>query len=167
MESFTPDLMLLDLSMPLMNGFEVLSRLRDSPRLSALPVVVVTGETSARLRDKGQGSGGSRRLEKVTVHDGRASHVDPAKLPALGANQPIELRADKADTCIMWTNSGNGGLCELVTFADGTIGVTRNKTRIVSRRFTTDQFEECIDLLYNVSGRGLSASRKARGATLA
>jgi len=49
------DCMVLDLSLPDMSGFEVLERLRDTPSLSDLPVVVFTGkeispEEDARLR---------------------------------------------------------------------------------------------------------------------
>jgi CheY-like chemotaxis protein len=49
------DCMVLDLRLPDMNGFEVLERLRDTPTLTELPVVVFTGkelspEEDARLR---------------------------------------------------------------------------------------------------------------------
>jgi len=49
------DCMVLDLRLPDMNGFEVLERLRDTPSLTELPVVVFTGkelspEEDARLR---------------------------------------------------------------------------------------------------------------------
>ena len=49
------DCMVLDLRLPDMTGFEVLERLRDTPTLAELPVVVLTGkelspEEDARLR---------------------------------------------------------------------------------------------------------------------
>ena len=51
-EIFAPDLMLLDVMMPGMNGFEVCQRLREKPRLAELPVVMVTalGDRESRLR---------------------------------------------------------------------------------------------------------------------
>ena len=38
-----PDIVLLDLKMPLVNGFEVLRWLRAQPRLKRLPVIVLSG----------------------------------------------------------------------------------------------------------------------------
>src|SRR5207253_9751320 len=38
-----PDIVLLDLKMPLLNGFEVLRWVRQQPRLKRLPVIVLTG----------------------------------------------------------------------------------------------------------------------------
>ena len=46
---FLPDLILLDLNMPVMNGFEVLKHLKNSPIYRHVPVVVLT--TSANEID--------------------------------------------------------------------------------------------------------------------
>ena len=43
-----PDIVLLDLKMPLMDGFEVLRWIRKQPRLKRLPVVVLTGSVQER-----------------------------------------------------------------------------------------------------------------------
>jgi len=63
----TPDLSLLDLMMPVMDGFEFASRLRDNPDYASIPIVVVTAKDLSasdrqRLRgtvelimDKGEG----------------------------------------------------------------------------------------------------------------
>ena len=37
-----PDLILLDLQMPVMNGFEVMDALKDNEELSAIPIIVFT-----------------------------------------------------------------------------------------------------------------------------
>lgn len=39
-----PDLVLLDLTMPGANGFEVLARIRSTPGLSGIPVVIMTAK---------------------------------------------------------------------------------------------------------------------------
>ena len=40
-----PSLVLLDLMMPEMDGFQVVVTLRNSPKTSDIPVVVITGKT--------------------------------------------------------------------------------------------------------------------------
>jgi DNA-binding response OmpR family regulator len=44
-QSRSPDLVLLDVMMPEMSGFEVLQRLKDDPATSRLPVILVTAKT--------------------------------------------------------------------------------------------------------------------------
>jgi len=46
-----PDIVLLDLKMPVMNGFEVLRWVRSQPKLKRLPIIILTGsvhETDTR-----------------------------------------------------------------------------------------------------------------------
>ena len=45
-----PDLLLLDISMPVVDGFEVVRKIRENPRLASLPIVAVTAY--AMLDDK-------------------------------------------------------------------------------------------------------------------
>ena len=45
LETTTPDLVLLDIMMPVMSGIEVLQRIKQDPALSALPVILVTAKT--------------------------------------------------------------------------------------------------------------------------
>lgn len=42
METFNPNLLVLDIMMPKVNGFEVLTKLRQNPMWIALPVIVAT-----------------------------------------------------------------------------------------------------------------------------
>lgn len=51
-EAFQPDIMLLDLEMPKMDGFEVLERLRASETWRHLPVIVVTGREDVGAVDR-------------------------------------------------------------------------------------------------------------------
>jgi putative two-component system response regulator len=45
LEKVMPDLILLDIEMPELNGYDALKRLKADPRLSDIPVVFLTGNT--------------------------------------------------------------------------------------------------------------------------
>jgi CheY-like chemotaxis protein len=59
-----PDLLLLDLGMPVLDGFGVISKIRDSPRWSKLPVLAVTAYAMNGDRDKIINSGFDGYLSK-------------------------------------------------------------------------------------------------------
>ena len=44
LEEQKPDLIILDVMMPHMHGFEVLSRLKESPKTATIPVIMVTAK---------------------------------------------------------------------------------------------------------------------------
>lgn len=49
-----PDLLLLDVNLPGLSGFEILSKIRDEPRWSQLPVLMLTGSTEPSDRERAQ-----------------------------------------------------------------------------------------------------------------
>lgn len=59
-----PDIVLLDLEMPELDGFEVLARLRADPRWQALPVIVVTGREDVDAVDRAFGAGATSFVVK-------------------------------------------------------------------------------------------------------
>jgi CheY-like chemotaxis protein len=59
-----PDLLLLDLGMPVLDGFGVISKIRDNPRWSKLPVLAVTAYAMNGDRDKIINSGFDGYLSK-------------------------------------------------------------------------------------------------------
>lgn len=79
-----PDLVLLDINLPGMNGFEALRALQSMPETRRIPVVALTAAASARDREKGERAGFYRYLTKPiriadieatleSLRDGRAS----------------------------------------------------------------------------------------------
>jgi CheY-like chemotaxis protein len=59
LKNLTPDLIVLDLFMPDMNGFEILEKFKSEPRLAKIPVIVLTGadltvEQKAQLAESSQ-----------------------------------------------------------------------------------------------------------------
>ena len=51
-EKITPDLILLDIEMPEMNGFEALEKLKASKSWASIPVIFLTGNTDAVIEEK-------------------------------------------------------------------------------------------------------------------
>jgi two-component system OmpR family response regulator len=51
-DGWQPDLILLDVMMPGMDGPTTLAKLREQPACSAIPVVFITARTQARERDR-------------------------------------------------------------------------------------------------------------------
>jgi two-component system, cell cycle response regulator DivK len=51
-EQAQPDLLLLDIGMPLLDGFGVIRKVRESPRFASLPVVAVTAYAMQGDREK-------------------------------------------------------------------------------------------------------------------
>jgi DNA-binding response OmpR family regulator len=58
------DVMLLDLELPQMHGFEVLRRVRENPDLADLPIVVVTGREDVAAIDRAYAEGATSFVAK-------------------------------------------------------------------------------------------------------
>jgi chemotaxis family two-component system response regulator PixG len=65
--SLQPDLILLDLEMPQMSGFQLCCQLRQLPRFQNLPILILTGNDSLPSRLKARGVGPSAFLSKATA----------------------------------------------------------------------------------------------------
>ena len=59
-----PDLMLLDIEMPRMDGFEVATQVRNDPRLAHLPIIMITSRTGQKHRDRAMAIGVNDYLGK-------------------------------------------------------------------------------------------------------
>lgn len=59
-----PNLILLDLNMPRINGIEMCQRLSQDPQLSEIPVILLTGSNDPELRRQGQAAGARVFLTK-------------------------------------------------------------------------------------------------------
>ena len=64
-----PDLMLLDIEMPRMDGFELATTIRNSPRLKGLPIIMITSRTGKKHTERAKEIGVDRYLGKP-YHEG-------------------------------------------------------------------------------------------------
>lgn len=64
LEDHMPDLMLLDIEMPRMDGFEVATQVRADERLQHLPIIMITSRTGQKHRDRAMAIGVNDYLGK-------------------------------------------------------------------------------------------------------
>jgi len=74
LSGFTPNLILLDINMPGVDGLEILGYLRREPRLIKVPVVVITSDDQPETR------------ERVMKRGANAIIIKPATLDSLETN---------------------------------------------------------------------------------
>ncbi len=65
----TPDLIVSDLNMPYLDGFELLSLLRSDPETASIPVVLLSGRTDGDSMAKAVGLGAADFLTKPVTRD--------------------------------------------------------------------------------------------------
>ncbi|HRQ61239.1 MAG TPA: response regulator, partial [Alphaproteobacteria bacterium] len=63
-ESENPDIVLLDVMMPGMDGFEVCTRIKQNPKVAHIPVVMVTALTDTQDKVRGLEAGADDFLSK-------------------------------------------------------------------------------------------------------
>jgi len=65
----TPDIMLLDIEMPRMDGFEVARRVRANPNIKHLPIIMITSRTGEKHRQTGLAAGANEYMGKPFQED--------------------------------------------------------------------------------------------------
>jgi DNA-binding response OmpR family regulator len=68
MEAAPPDLILLDIILPRLSGFEVLERLRADARFAQIPVIILSNRSEPKDIERGLGAGANDYLVKTTTH---------------------------------------------------------------------------------------------------
>ena len=88
LEQFTPDLVLLDLMMPVMNGMGFFNALRHDPRFQQLPVVVITAKELTAAETGQLKMEALRVLNKAEVFAGELKRVLEELLPGRTTRAP-------------------------------------------------------------------------------
>ncbi len=111
----TPDLILLDVMMPDMDGFEVLKQVRENPATSGIPVIMFTAKTQVDDKVAGFEAGADDYLTKPT-HPSELT----ARVKALLARSAQRKSADG----VVEVASGERGTVIGILSAKGGLGVT-------------------------------------------
>lgn len=69
LRTMTPNLILLDINMPGVDGLEVLAYLRREPRLAPVPVIVITSDDQPDTRERVMKGGATAMLIKPATLD--------------------------------------------------------------------------------------------------
>ncbi|BCD99981.1 Hpt domain-containing protein [Marinicellulosiphila megalodicopiae] len=64
LQDVRPDIMLLDIEMPRMDGFEVATRVRHNPEISDLPIIMITSRTGEKHKERAMSIGVNEYLGK-------------------------------------------------------------------------------------------------------
>lgn len=75
LEKSRPDVMILDLMLPRLNGFEVLRRVRADPALEGLPVIMLTAKGQAHDRRTAEDIGADAFITKPFSNRDVVDHV--------------------------------------------------------------------------------------------
>lgn len=73
-----PDVILLDLNMPRSNGLDILRQIRSSPKLTAIPVGILSGSVAVSDQQQASTIGASRYIHKDSHYDAFVSNVGKA-----------------------------------------------------------------------------------------
>ncbi|MCK5433518.1 MAG: response regulator, partial [Gammaproteobacteria bacterium] len=70
-----PDILLVDMEMPRMNGMELTSHVRANPDTSNIPVIMVTSRSTKKHREQAKSSGVNVHLSKPFSEDDLLDHI--------------------------------------------------------------------------------------------
>jgi len=78
LKEMTPDLIMLDINMPQMNGYEVLSKIKENPEWASIPVMFLTAENDMSQEIKGLEMGAMDYIRKPFDPDVMRARIEKA-----------------------------------------------------------------------------------------
>jgi two-component system, cell cycle response regulator DivK len=75
MSAHAPDLLVTDLSLPGMDGFELVERVRSEPSLRSIPIICLSGYGGTEHEERARAAGCDRILQKPCMPDELAAIV--------------------------------------------------------------------------------------------
>lgn len=139
LEDITPDLILLDINMPDMDGYEMLQKMKESRRLSKIPVIFLTAENRASSEVKGFDLGAVDFITKPFVPTVMKRRIKTQLELSAYRNSLENMVAEKVAENEKLQDMLSVGFAELVESRDGITGGHIKNTSIY--------FDEFIDRL--------------------
>lgn len=106
---YLPDLILLDVMMPEMNGFEVLEQLHQDPRTAQIPVIFITAKDTPHDIEQGLLRGAADYIPKPAEPRELIARVH-SKIEAKRLRDTLQRRTDDLETLLRFTNALNSHL---------------------------------------------------------
>ena len=79
LEGYKPEVLLVDLEMPRMNGIELTSYVRSTSKLADLPIVMITSRSAAKHRQQAEAAGVNLYLTKPFAEDELLEHLQAVR----------------------------------------------------------------------------------------
>ena len=130
-EAEHPDVVILDIMMPDMDGFEVCSRLRANPATSELPILILTAKASVKDKVAGFEAGADDYVVKPIHPDELASRVI-ALMHRSAASASVARESEQADVIGFLGAKGGVGITALaINMAAVLVGSLDQDLRVV------------------------------------
>jgi len=143
LEKKTPDLILLDVNMPEMNGYETIGRLKSSQRFQHIPVIFLSAKSDGKSELKGLSLGAVdyiikpfspplllKRIEMHLLVADQKSELMAQKRELIRFNESLQdLVDEKTKAVVELQNAILKTMAELVEFRDGITGGHIEKTQ--------------------------------------
>ncbi len=108
-EHSLPELLLLDIGMPVLDGFAVIRRIRENPHLAMLPVVAVTAYAMRGDREKILGSGFDGYLSKPLNPSSLTAELERLLAKSAQSAEQDQGVADQGGSKDRFTGAGGSG----------------------------------------------------------
>jgi len=80
LEKIKPDMIVMDIEMPEMNGFEAIAKLKENPDLCGIPVLFMTGYVDETVRSRVEELGAFGIIDKEDIGEGLLDRVNRSLL---------------------------------------------------------------------------------------
>ena len=143
LEKNTPDLILLDIEMPEMNGYEVMKQIRSNPDTSSIPVIFLTAKSDGESELEGLSLGAvdyifkpfsppllRKRIENHLLIEAQKHALMEQKQVLINFNENLQEMVDaKTETVVELQNAVLKTMAELVEFRDDITGGHIDRTQ--------------------------------------